>query len=470
MRIPTSVLHATNRQAINLNNVRAKVGLPQLVSSSGHPRTGVDFIPPLNCGLLNSAPKKLSSTALKASNQSLPAYFNWCDSQSVKNSRPSKKAISFWVGDQGQCGDCWSYSSSTAFADRWNILNNTSLQFSPTWLASCSYSSSECNSGESSTPVNCGCNGGYPSLAADFIQTTGLVTMDCDPYSSVIYNAKGPNSGAPACGVVNTCKNQLLYKAQSYGGLSNPTQIMNEIFQNGPVVVGFAVFDNFMTPDTKVDDWSKNLIYDHVSDDENSGGHAVVIVGWGHDSKYNLNYWIVRNSWTTGWNPNNYVDSANGKLKMPGFFKIAITGLNPGSPNSDIGFDSNEVAGGVVWALATTTPAPMSPVKTCSNSKQCGIGQTCVNKKCSYQNVTATNPMSIGNHWLALLAIVLLVLFIRDPIQMFKDHLVISSVIILVILSNFPPLNMIFPASYSNSLLILLIVLIALYKYRERFQ
>jgi len=34
------------------------------------------------------------------------------------------------------------------------------------------------------------------------------------------------------------------------------------------------------------------------------GGHAVKIVGWGNES--GTNYWIVANSWGTGWGENGY--------------------------------------------------------------------------------------------------------------------------------------------------------------------
>jgi hypothetical protein len=30
-------------------------------------------------------------------------------------------------------------------------------------------------------------------------------------------------------------------------------------------------------------------------------GHAVIIVGWGHDNKTNMNYWVLRNSYGDHW-------------------------------------------------------------------------------------------------------------------------------------------------------------------------
>lgn len=59
---------------------------------------------------------------------------------------------------------------------------------------------------------------------------------------------------------------------------------------------GFTVYEDFMS--------YKDGVYKHKTGNA-LGGHAVKIVGWGDG------YWIVANSWGTGWG-------------MKGFFNIAF--------------------------------------------------------------------------------------------------------------------------------------------------
>ena len=38
--------------------------------------------------------------------------------------------------------------------------------------------------------------------------------------------------------------------------------------------------------------------------------HAVLLVGWGHDSATDLDYWLVKNSWSTTWGEQGYIKIA----------------------------------------------------------------------------------------------------------------------------------------------------------------
>lgn len=127
------------------------------------------------------------------------------------------------------------------------------------------------------------------------------------------------------------------------------TDIQIEILANGPVVGAMAIFYDFQAGTLAGSgDWAptKN-VYCNVQDAEKrpyrgtryggtegqlAGYHAVAVVGWGVEkdvddwnnpgAKFDLPYWIVRNSWGPQWNSRCTV--GNG-LRLPGYFKIAWT-------------------------------------------------------------------------------------------------------------------------------------------------
>jgi C1A family cysteine protease len=72
--------------------------------------------------------------------------------------------------------------------------------------------------------------------------------------------------------------------------------IQQELYTNGPMMVGFLVYDDFM-------DYSSG-IYEKTSDSL-VGGHAVKLIGWNEDSAGNL-YWICQNQWATKWGDSGY--------------------------------------------------------------------------------------------------------------------------------------------------------------------
>lgn len=132
--------------------------------------------------------------------------------------------------------------------------------------------------------------------------------------------------------------------------LSNITDIKNEIFANGPVVGCYAVFYDFQSGSGARNSWAPTRgVYCNVQSGQSrpysrtayagaesqlTGYHAIAILGWGVEKdvvdwtnpngpRISLPYWICRNSWSTAWNSDCSVN--DGKLRLPGFFKIAMT-------------------------------------------------------------------------------------------------------------------------------------------------
>jgi len=156
------------------------------------------------------------------------------------------------------------------------------------------------------------CNGGdcdsgiAISDAAQYVSSFGVSDEACFPYTT---NDADCNDKAP------NWKNRVV-KAK-IGTTKGVAGIKNAIYQYGPVVTSFDVYEDF--------DYYSDGIYEHVSGSKR-GGHAVTIVGWNDDP----GYWICKNSWGTGWGEKNPYSENIEK----GYFRIIYN-------NCDIGRDTH---------------------------------------------------------------------------------------------------------------------------------
>jgi len=185
------------------------------------------------------------------------------------------------VRNQEQCGSCWAFGATEALSDRFAIETNlsTNVVLSPQDLVSCD------------TKTNQGCNGGYPILAWQYMQRTGVVTDACYPYTSgggVTGNCVLGKAGSKCPSGTGTV---VLYNAASaYAIGTTVAAIQTEIYTNGPIEVAFDVYQDFFSYTSGV--------YVHKTG-ALAGGHAVKMIGWGVLN--GVDYWTVSNSWGTDW-------------------------------------------------------------------------------------------------------------------------------------------------------------------------
>jgi cathepsin B len=66
---------------------------------------------------------------------------------------------------------------------------------------------------------------------------------------------------------------------------TNYEDIKQELYDNGPMFVGFIVYEDFMT-------YSTGIYYPTTT--SVAGGHAVKLIGWGEDGTGKL-YWLLQN-------------------------------------------------------------------------------------------------------------------------------------------------------------------------------
>jgi cathepsin C len=211
----------------------------------------------------------------------LPATFDWGNASGIDWLEP--------VMDQADCGSCYVSSSMRMLSVRHKIKTND-LEALP-WSINLPLHCGEYNQG---------CKGGYGSLVSKWGEDVGLLPATC-----MRYNTKG------------TCKLECdldklegkRYRADNHrfiGGFygnSSTRAMMEEIHENGPIVVSFEPAEDFMfysdgiyeTPNkTKTVSLLNRIEQPWIQVD-----HAVLAVGWGvEDGK---KYWLVQNSWGTDW-------------------------------------------------------------------------------------------------------------------------------------------------------------------------
>ena len=181
------------------------------------------------------------------------------------------------VKDQGQCGSCWSFSSTGAVEGAWAISKGQLTDFSEQELVDCatgiSYGSH-------------GCNGGQMEGAFKFIIENGQCTLSSYPYTA----KDGTCQKCTAVAHISSCsdvkpKDQLSLKAA---------------VAQQPVAVAIEA-------DTRYFQSYSGGILDSASCGT-SLDHGVLAVGYGEEN--GQKYWLVKNSWGTTWGDKGYVKIA----------------------------------------------------------------------------------------------------------------------------------------------------------------
>jgi len=219
-------------------------------------------------GAIPDLDKSMFLGEFQASNiEDLPASVDW----------RTKKGVMTPVKDQGGCGSCWAFSTVQTLESHLAIATGEDAPIlSPQQIVSCAPNPKDCGG-------TGGCSGSIQTLGFNYTETAGITTEADYPYR----------------GETGTCQqNKIKAVAKNTGYIklkvNDYATLVSAVATKGPIAISLAAASFGMYGGGVLTEC------DCVQD------HAVQLVGYGVDSSLG-DYWLVRNSWGSGWGEKGYI-------------------------------------------------------------------------------------------------------------------------------------------------------------------
>ncbi|CUG86908.1 cysteine peptidase, putative, partial [Bodo saltans] len=179
------------------------------------------------------------------------------------------------VKNQGQCGSCWSFSSTGSIEGQWFLAGNTLTSVSEQELVSCD-------------TVDDACNGGLMDNAWGWLisaQAGKIVTEASYPYVS-------GGGNVPACSLSGTTVGSTINGHVDVA--TNEAAMGAWVYANGPMSVAVDA--------TSWQSYTGGILTNCISSQID---HGVLVVGF--DDTFSTPYWIIKNSWAASWGEEGYI-------------------------------------------------------------------------------------------------------------------------------------------------------------------
>lgn len=230
----------------------------------------------------------------------LPASFDWRDTGNVTS-----------VKNQGSCGSCWAFGTLGSYEAAISINFDKTEDLSEQWLVDCN-------------TQGFGCNGGWFAFNELY---NGIPKESCYPYTGY--------DGVCQSGCTKYYPLSDWYYVGNSSSVPTVNSIKNAIYNNGPVAAAVYVNTAFQYYTGGIFDTSYN----------GTVNHAIALVGWNDTG----GYWILKNSWGTGWGENGYMRIAYG-CQSVGYASCYGIPTDPGTPEITV-ISPN---GGENWPCGST--------------------------------------------------------------------------------------------------------------------
>jgi C1A family cysteine protease len=200
------------------------------------------------------------------------------------------------VKDQGQCGSCWTFSSTGAVEGAWAISTGKLVDLSEQELVDCA---------TGFTYGGYGCNGGQMEGAFKFIIANGQCSASSYPYTSGTTKTGGTCQKCSAVAHISSCSDVK----------PNDQLSLTAAIANQPVSVAIEADTRYFQS------YSGGVLTSSTCG--TNLDHGVLAVGYGTEN--GIDYYLVKNSWGTSWGENGYVKIARSKsTNDPGICGIAM--------------------------------------------------------------------------------------------------------------------------------------------------